>query len=520
MPAHGAPPPEQPAEPLAPEAAPPAEPPASEAEQSAPGPTAEGARVRRRRPLATALGAAGGVVLLLAGYAALDAADVAPGPLTRRSAPTAAPLPTAPAAVVPPTAAPAVLPPLEEDAPAASEEGLAAVLGPLLADPALGPSVSASVLDATDGRALLDVQAAVPRTPASTVKVLTAAAALRALGPATVLRTRVVQGAVPGEVVLVGGGDVLLAAGAGDPDRVLGRAGLGDLAAETAAALRAQDRPVVSVRVDDTAFQGPGLSAGWAPGDVGSGFVAPVSALAVDAGRLRPAPVAPRHPDPAMAAAEAFAERLAEHGVEVAGPVLRAPAPAGAEELAAVSSAPVAEQVEWMLATSDNVSAEALGRLIARERGLPPTFDGASAAVRAEVAALGVPVDGVHLVGTSGLGRSSTVPARTLTGVLAAAASDAHPELRATLTGLPVAQATGTLAERFEQPPAAPAAGVVRAKTGSLNGVTSLAGLLRTTDGQLLAFAVMADAVPSGGTLAARRAMDRIAAVLVECGCR
>ncbi|GAB7192749.1 D-alanyl-D-alanine carboxypeptidase/D-alanyl-D-alanine-endopeptidase [Kineococcus sp. NUM-3379] len=475
---------------------------------------------RLRRPLLRALAGAGAVLTAAGAYAGLDAADRVPGPLTRRPLPTASPLPTAPAATVPPTPAPDVLPALPEQAPPATPEGVAAVVGPLLADPALGPSVSASVVDASDGRVLLDRGSAAALVPASTTKILTAAAVLRVLGPGGVLTTRVVAGAAPGEIVLVGGGDVLLGAGPGQPGQVLGRAGLADLAVATAAALREQGLTEVALRLDDTLFEGPPVSAGWAGGDVGSGYVSAVTALAVDSGRLRPTPTAPRAADPSLAAATTFALRLREAGVAVTGPLLRAPAPPGAAELASVRSASVAEQVEWMLTTSDNTSAEALARVAARRLGVPATFDGASAAVRDEVARLGVPVDGVHLVGTSGLGDGTRIPARTLTGVLVAAASDAHPELRAVLTGLPVAAVTGTLHNRFAGPGTAPGAGVVRAKTGSLTGVSALAGVVRGGEGRLLAFAVLADAVAPGGTTTARQATDRVAAALTGCGCR
>ena len=96
------------------------------------------------------------------------------------------------------------------------------------------------------------------------------------------------------------------------------------------------------------------------------------------------------------------------------------------------------------------------------------------------------------------------------------AASTDHPQLRPLLTGLPVAALSGTLAERFDE--SAGAAGWVRAKTGSLRGVTSLAGTVQDADGRLLVFAVLADAVPA--TTAARDAVDSVAAALVACGCR
>ena len=67
------------------------------------------------------------------------------------------------------------------------------------------------------------------------------------------------------------------------------------------------------------------------------------------------------------------------------------------------------------------------------------------------------------------------------------------------LSGLPVAGFDGTLDGGSAPTPTAPAAGQVRAKTGTLDGVSALAGLLRTGDGRLLAFDVTLDAVPSGG---------------------
>ena len=88
------------------------------------------------------------------------------------------------------------------------------------------------------------------------------------------------------------------------------------------------------------------------------------------------------------------------------------------------------------------------------------------------------------------------------------------------LSGLPVAGFDGTLARRYRTGPSVPAAGVVRAKTGTLLGVSALAGLLRTADGRLLAFDLTADAVPVGATRAAERALDRLAAALASCGCR
>ncbi|ABS02016.1 D-alanyl-D-alanine carboxypeptidase/D-alanyl-D-alanine endopeptidase [Kineococcus radiotolerans] len=477
------------------------------------------------RKAATAVAAATAVLVLAGGYAGLDATGAVPGPLTTTAPPTAAPLPTAPGATRPTQAdTPPVLPALDPDAPRPDPAALGGVVAPLLADPALGASVSTSVVDALTGETLLATAADVPRTPASVAKLLTAVAALHTLGPTSRATTSVVDGATPDEVVLVAGGDVLLAAGAGDPDAVDGHAGLDDLAAATAAELLAAGRTAVAVRLDDASFTGPATSPGWGSGDVAAGFVMPVAPLAVDEGRLAEGETAPRTGDPALAAARTFAAALAAHGVQVldqgAGPVVRAAAVPGAATLASVESATTAEQVELMLTASDNTLAEVLTRRVALAADRPATFDDASRAVVDQVAALGVDVTGTSLQGGSGLGRATRVPARVVTDVLTLVAGGEHPELGAAAAGLPVAGVSGTLLERYAEPGSASAAGVVRAKTGTLTGVSSLAGYVRDADGRLLAFAVMSDGVAPGASLAARRAQDRFAAALAGCGCR
>jgi D-alanyl-D-alanine carboxypeptidase/D-alanyl-D-alanine-endopeptidase (penicillin-binding protein 4) len=92
-----------------------------------------------------------------------------------------------------------------------SSAGLAAAVTAALADPVLAPGLAVSVVDTEDGRTLYERGASQSLIPASTAKILTAAAVLTALPPDLRLTTRVVAGAAPGEVVLVGGGDPTLA---------------------------------------------------------------------------------------------------------------------------------------------------------------------------------------------------------------------------------------------------------------------------------------------------------------------
>ena len=401
----------------------------------------------------------------------------------------------------------ALLPPLDQDAPVPTAAGLAPAIGVTLADPAVAGRLAVSVVDARTGAVVLERGAGRPLLPASTAKIATAAAALAALDPAARLTTRVLSGAVAGEVVLVGGGDPTLA-GTRSPRGYPGLARLTDLADRVRSSLG----PVVVTRVlvDESLWSGERLGPGWKPSYVAEGAVAPVGPLMVDGGRVRP-DRSRRHADPALAAGQALAGLLGPGAV-----VARGQAPAGAEELGAVQSPPLSLLVERMLSRSDNDLAEALARAVALAQGQPASFAGAAAAVGAVLAGLGV--TGVDLDDGSGLSRSNRLQPAALTRLLARAGSE--DRFAPLLAGLPVAGFDGTLARRYRTGPGVPAAGVVRAKTGTLDGVSALAGLVQTADGRLLAFDLTADGVPLGATRGAEAALDRLAAALASCGCR
>ncbi|NYI05671.1 D-alanyl-D-alanine carboxypeptidase/D-alanyl-D-alanine endopeptidase [Allostreptomyces psammosilenae] len=194
---------------------------------------------------------------------------------------------------------------------------------------------------------------------------------------------------------------------------------------------------------------------------------------------------------------------------EPAGPVL-----------AEVRSEPVATLVERMLTESDNDLAEALVRQVAIVEQRPASFEGAAQAVADVLTHAGLDIGRAEFADGSGLDRANRIPAQLLVQALALAASPEHPELRPALTGLPVAGFTGTLDGRY-RPDAgdagADAAGLVRAKTGSLTGVNTLAGLVVDADGGLLAFAFLSNDSPDA--VAARASLDAMAGVLAECGC-
>ena len=401
-------------------------------------------------------------------------------------------------------------------APVPDPAALAAALGGGLSAPALG-QVTASVVDVATGRSLYASGPDVAQTPASTNKIATATAALTLLGPQHRFTTRVVT-AAGGRIVLVGGGDPTLTAaptGGTDP-----QASLATLADRTAAALRAEGTATVSLGYDISLFTGSPLH----PIGVNDN-IALVQALTVDEGRIDPASTedAPRYSDPAATAAADFARLLGARGITVQGAPAQVTAPAaatapGTTALAEVQSQPLAEIVERMLTNSDNDIAETLGHQVALAAGMPATFSGGAAAVLRTLRGLGVRLGATRLYDSSGLDGQDAIPADVLTQLLALAASPARPQLRPVVVGLPVAGFTGTLGPGVEGFASGAGLGLVRAKTGSLSTVNTLAGLVVDHDGRLLAFAFMSNG--SGGAATARSALDVLAGRVAACGCR
>jgi D-alanyl-D-alanine carboxypeptidase/D-alanyl-D-alanine-endopeptidase (penicillin-binding protein 4) len=432
------------------------------------------------------------------------------GLATKPPGKTASPTPT-PVAIV--TAGP-VLPPAP-DGPLPAKGTLAAQLTRALGDSALGDNVGAVVIDIAAGAILFDSKAGIGITPASTTKVATAVAALISLGPDTRVATRVVQ-PKNGWITLVGGGDPTLAGPKAVRSSAFPRpASMVVLASRTAKALKAAGITSVGLSYDDTLFSGSRTAPGWKPGYVPEGSVAPVTALTIDEGRQDPRH-STRYADPPQSATETFASLLGRYGIKVRKSIKRARAAVTAKEVARVESPPVYELVEQMLTLSDNDVAEALAHLVAVKEGKPGTFTGVAQAVRGTLKKLGVG-DGVVVYDGSGLSIRNRITPTALARLIALSASPSNPRLHAVISGLPVAGFTGTLDHRYGKQDTKEAAGVVRAKTGTLNGVNTLTGISRTADGRLVAFAFMADDVPDpDGAVAA---LDRLAALVSGCGC-
>ncbi|MEU3134771.1 D-alanyl-D-alanine carboxypeptidase/D-alanyl-D-alanine-endopeptidase [Streptomyces sp. NPDC006854] len=402
----------------------------------------------------------------------------------------------------PAPSAPAVLPALgttTRDAPR-DPAALRDTLAPLIGAPELGDEVAASVVDTATGEQLYGRGATTPMTPASTIKIATATAALSVLGPDHRIATTAVLSPDSRTLTLVGGGDPTLS-----------RAALRAMAADTADALREEDRDSVRLRYDVSRYAGPVLH------PIGPNEnLAPVTALMVDEGRADDTDrgPTPRTDDPAGDAARTFAAALRKAGVEVTGAPGEARAADEARTVATHRSAPLSALVERTLTNSDNDLAEALARQTAIAKGESASFAGARRAVTNELKKLELPVAGARFADGSGLDREDRVTPALLTALLARVADPDRPGLRPVLTGLPVAGFSGTLGGRYA--PDADGTGLIRAKTGTLRGVNSLAGTVVDRRGRLLAFAFLASG--SRHAAEAEPALDALATALAGTG--
>ncbi|UXA06846.1 D-alanyl-D-alanine carboxypeptidase/D-alanyl-D-alanine-endopeptidase [Mycobacterium sp. SMC-2] len=417
-------------------------------------------------------------------------------------------------APIPPPHAVAVKPgmvPVSDSAETPSPAGVAATLAAVAADPNLG-RLGARVSDAMTGTELWQVADDVPLVPASTNKVLTAAAALLTLDHQARISTRVVAGSqnAQGPVVLVGAGDpVLSAAPPGADTWYRGSARISDLVEQ----IRRSGVTPTAVQVDTSAFSGPTIAQGWDVADIDNGDIAPIESVMIDAGRIQPSTVNSRRSrTPALDAGRELAKAL---GLDPAA-VTIATAPSGARQLAVVQSAPLVQRLSEMMDHSDNVMAECIAREVAAAINRPRSFAGAADAVTNRLNSAHVDTGGAALMDSSGLSVDDRLTAKTLDGVLQAAAGPDQPTLRALLDLLPIAAGSGTLADRFtdagsNQGPA----GWLRAKTGSLTAINALAGVLTDRSGRVLTFAFISNAAGPNG----RNVMDALATKLWSCGC-
>lgn len=375
-----------------------------------------------------------------------------------------------------------------------------------------------AVEDVLSKQRLVDLGAAKAGTPASSLKLLTGAAALATFEHTRRFPTTATLDS-SGRLRLVGGGDSLLGAGESKPDSIAGHGGIASLAADAVLALKESGdvQETYKVYVDGTLFKGAALNPDWAPDLVTTNNITDVQTPALNAGRAGSSHSNPVVRQPATEALAAFVNALNLQGkLQGLSVTFVASGEAGrdaqATELARVESATLLEQLSYMEEVSDNFMAETFGRLVAIERGATGSFQDATAQIRAAVKELGVDVTGLNMVDASGLAATNKVSPATLASLLALTATSERADLRELASLLPVSGSTGTLSGRLTSEQAK---GLIRAKTGTLAAVVSLSGYATTADGRLLSFSVMASDV-KGAIAEARLVSDRIAASLLR----
>jgi serine-type D-Ala-D-Ala carboxypeptidase/endopeptidase (penicillin-binding protein 4) len=444
-------------------------------------------------------------------------------------------------------------------------QDLTARLDAALAARALrGARVGALVVSARDGREIYAREADRALVPASNQKILTSLAALSAFGPAHRFTTDVRADHGPDATGAVG---TLYVIGGGDPDltaerwwrlaadlRARGVARVGDIVLDDgrfdrerwhpswgAVSSRAYHAPVASLGASYGAFTA-WLAPGAAPGDPVAVRIDPpidyfevvnrartgpprrgyrfqlerqetpqgerilVSGL-LPAG-ARPAPVLRSVSDPVRFAGAVLRAQLGAVGIDVRGETRVGPAPPGAVPILAFAGSSVAEAVVPFLKWSVNVVGETLCKDLAILRGAPRgTFVAGAAAIRDELARLGVPLADTVIVDGSGLSYWNRTTPRALVGALRIAHDrfGVAPELGA---GLPILGTDGTLRRR-----GAGARGLVRAKTGLLTRIVALSGYALGPDGDQRVFSLIVNGY-RGDARSAMRALDGFAEAL------
>jgi serine-type D-Ala-D-Ala carboxypeptidase/endopeptidase (penicillin-binding protein 4) len=402
-----------------------------------------------------------------------------------------------------------------------ARQRLGVTIDATLADPSLVNALNASCVVIEIGGGIVASRTPTRQVlPASTMKTLTAAAVLSRIDPAEKLVTEVrakaapLNGLLAGDLWLVGGGDPLLEtieytnSQQHDPETATSFDKLvADIVAtgitQVSGGVIGDARRYDTERVRNT----------WKKNYVSDGEVGPIGGLMIDDNFSI---VNTRKTRVAATNAPADAAQLLRSKLETAGITFVNPS-IGADEtmpkaveaapivLASISSVPVGELVREMLSWSDNTTAE----MLIKELGFRSTGNGSwtdgLAAVQSSLRAQGVTLDGLTMVDGSGLDRANRVTCDVLLSTVRSQRVDG-----AFFKGLAVMGEYGTLRKRLRD---SPAKGIVHAKTGSLNGVSSLTGFAQTADQTEAHFAMVFNELAS--TADGVRASDALAQSIV-----
>lgn len=381
------------------------------------------------------------------------------------------------------------------------------------------------VLNAETGQQLLGINETDSERTASVMKLLTAAVAIDVLGPEHQITTSVYADPQnPGKIYLVGAGDVTLSRMPGNVTSYYAKAPkLDTLTRQIASWARLSGVAITEVSIDNSLYGGNAdYHETWDRRGLSQGYMAPVSALQIDAGRITSTQnpnrwLAKRTTKPVDQAGELFLASLNKRNIAVGAKVIQEVLPEGAIAIASVQSRPLSEWISNMLRVSDNSLAEAM----ARNASLALGFDGSMGSLTKTYAqvfqARGLDVSKLSIIDASGLSRLNKVPAEFVNDllVLINKGVDNYSVIEA---GMPVSGKSGSLRTRFATGSKAATRGLVTAKTGFIRTGYSLAGFLTARDGTELIFTVYN--LSPRATFNNRVAMDNLVYRLFQCGAK
>ena len=374
-------------------------------------------------------------------------------------------------------------------------------------------NLQAMVVNAANEQVLLDYKGEQASATASTMKLLTASAAMQILGPNYRVQTRVYRDATdPGTIYLVGGGDVTLSRTAPGKQSVYQDGPkLNDLAVQINRTFGTT--PITKIVADGSLFTGPQWLAGVDPTERTNGYLSLTSALQVDGDRKDPTKeTSPRSGTPEITAGNALKTTIG--AIATGATVVTGTLPQTATQIATVQSQPISNWISHMLSVSDNTQAEALARLVSLDQGFDGSFASIDASTKKALATLGLDTTSITIMDGSGESTQNAVSPAFMIKLMKQIAASAG-NLAVVKQSLPVAGESGSLQSRFKGANV-DADGHVFAKTGWIKHGYTLVGYIQPKDGSTLLFAVYA----LGPNVAdnAKDAIDNLVTGFYRCG--
>ncbi len=381
------------------------------------------------------------------------------------------------------------------------------------------------VLNAETGQQLLGINETAAERNASVMKLLTAAVAIDVLGPDYQITTNVYADPQnPGKIYLVGAGDVTLSRMPGNITSYYAKAPkLDTLTRQIASWARLSGAIITEVSIDNSLYGGNAdYHETWDRRGLTQGYMAPVSALQIDAGRITSTQnpnrwLAKRTSNPVDQAGTLFLASLNKRNIALGVTAIQEVLPEGSIAIASVQSRPMSEWISNMLRVSDNSLAEALARKSSLALGFDGSMESLTQTFAQVLGSRGLDVSKLSITDASGLSRLNKVPAKFVNDllVLINQGTDNYSMIEA---GMPVSGKSGSLRTRFATGSKASTKGLVVAKTGFIRTGYSLAGFLTARDGTELIFTVYN--LSQRATFNNRLAMDNLVYRLFQCGAK